>query len=53
MKTRIVKAIGDPEADREVMEEAGRIIRSGGLVAIPTETVFGLAGDALNPRSAG
>ena len=53
MKTRIVKAIGDPEADREVMEEAGRIIRSGGLVAIPTETVYGLAGDALNPRSAG
>ncbi len=53
MKTRIVKAIGDPEADREVMEEAGRIIRRGGLVAIPTETVYGLAGDALNPNSAG
>ena len=51
MKTRVVKAFGDPEQDREIMEEAGEIIRSGGLVAIPTETVYGLAGDAFNPDS--
>ena len=31
------------------MTEAGRIIREGGLVAFPTETVYGLGGDALNP----
>ena len=27
---------------------AGKILESGGLVAIPTETVYGLAGNALN-----
>ena len=51
MQTRVMKAFGDPGRDRQVMEEAGRIIRSGGLVAIPTETVYGLAGDALRPES--
>ena len=33
------------------MRQAGEIIRSGGLVAFPTETVYGLGGDALNPAS--
>ncbi len=28
---------------------AAAIIRGGGLVALPTETVYGLGGDALNP----
>jgi L-threonylcarbamoyladenylate synthase len=32
--------------------ECGDIIKSGGLVAFPTETVYGLGGDALNPASA-
>ena len=35
--------------DPELMSLAGRIIRSGGLVAFPTETVYGLGGDALDP----
>ncbi len=51
METRIVKARTDGGIDMALMEEAGRIIRSGGLVAMPTETVYGLAGDALNPES--
>jgi L-threonylcarbamoyladenylate synthase len=34
---------------RESIEEAARIIRAGGLVAFPTETVYGLGADALNP----
>ncbi|MCR5774513.1 MAG: threonylcarbamoyl-AMP synthase [Lachnospiraceae bacterium] len=51
METRVVRACGDPGADREVMKEAAGIIKAGGLVAIPTETVYGLAGDALNPSS--
>ncbi len=51
METRVVKAYGDEEKDRELMLEAGRIIREGGLVAMPTETVYGLAGDALNKES--
>ena len=35
----------------EVMEKAGEILKSGGLVAFPTETVYGLGGDALNPEA--
>jgi L-threonylcarbamoyladenylate synthase len=33
---------------QEGLAQAARILRSGGLVAIPTETVYGLAGDARN-----
>ncbi len=39
------------ERDVDVLERAGQIIREGGLVAFPTETVYGLGGDALNPES--
>lgn len=35
----------------ENLEKAGNIIKEGGLVAFPTETVYGLGGDALNPDS--
>ncbi len=31
--------------------EAARILRAGGVVAIPTETVYGLAGDAFNEKA--
>lgn len=34
---------------RDTMDAAGDIIKKGGLVAFPTETVYGLGGDALNP----
>ncbi len=34
--------------DPAVIEEAAEIIRRGGLVAFPTETVYGLAADACN-----
>lgn len=36
----------------EVFERAGTIIREGGLVAFPTETVYGLGGDAYDPSAA-
>ena len=39
------------EKARENLKRAGRIIRDGGLVAFPTETVYGLGGNALNPLS--
>ena len=32
------------------IEKAGEILRSGGLVAIPTETVYGLAANALDGK---
>lgn len=36
---------------REALERAVRILRRGGLVAMPTETVYGLAADAANPEA--
>ena len=50
MITRIV-TIGQQHIDTDAIREAGEIIRAGGLVAFPTETVYGLGGDALNPES--
>ncbi len=35
-------------ADERGIARAGKILRAGGLVGIPTETVYGLAADALN-----
>lgn len=54
METKIVAIEGTdaPESIREKLTEAGNIIKRGGLVAFPTETVYGLGGDALNPESA-
>ena len=34
------------------MEQAGEVIRKGGLVVFPTETVYGLGGDGTNPLAA-
>jgi L-threonylcarbamoyladenylate synthase len=36
---------------KESVEEAARLIRDGELVAFPTETVYGLGGDATNERA--
>jgi L-threonylcarbamoyladenylate synthase len=33
------------------IEEAARLLRAGRLVAFPTETVYGLGGDAANPAA--
>jgi L-threonylcarbamoyladenylate synthase len=37
-------------SDQEI-EKAAEILRSGGLVAFPTETVYGLGADASNPAA--
>ena len=37
--------------DESGIREAAAILRRGGLVALPTETVYGLAGDATNDRT--
>lgn len=50
MDTWIVK-IEEDSIDQTVLARAGEIIKSGGLVAFPTETVYGLGGDALNGTS--
>ena len=36
-------------AERDSVERASRLLRAGELVAIPTETVYGLGADASNP----
>jgi L-threonylcarbamoyladenylate synthase len=38
--------------DSVKMQEAGDLIAAGELVAFPTETVYGLGGDALHPDAA-
>lgn len=35
--------------DLKAITRAGEILKKGGLVAFPTETVYGLGGDATNP----
>ncbi len=37
---------------KESLVPAARIIKNGGLVAFPTETVYGLGGNALDPTAA-
>lgn len=49
-KTEIIKI--NPQAiDADVIARAGLILKKGGLVAFPTETVYGLGGDATNPEA--
>ena len=53
MNTEVIK-IDENNIDgvaESALERAGHILRDGGLVAFPTETVYGLGGDALNPES--
>ncbi len=38
-------------ADKGAIAEAARILRGGGLVAFPTETVYGLGADATNGQA--
>src|SRR5260370_34808531 len=37
-----------PAGERGAIDEAARILGAGGLVAFPTETVYGLGADATN-----
>ncbi len=60
MNTEIVKIVGSTEGGESRFSEtelsslrrAAAIIRTGGLVVFPTETVYGLGGDATNPDAA-
>src|SRR3989338_11390428 len=47
---RVYQVSGDTP-DAAVLAEAAAILRRGGLVAFPTETVYGLAADATNPAA--
>lgn len=47
MDTKIINDINDT-----TLTQAAQTIKSGGLVAFPTETVYGLGGNALDPTAA-
>ena len=55
MDTRVYKIKGQGDVltseDISAISRFGQIIKEGGLVAFPTETVYGLGGDALNESS--
>ena len=46
MKTLVLSAMASGTA-----QIAAEIIKSGGLVAIPTETVYGLGANGLDPEA--
>ena len=48
----IIKKTSVDNIDMDTINQAGEIIRQGGLVAFPTETVYGLGADALNEEAA-
>ncbi|MCI8993304.1 MAG: threonylcarbamoyl-AMP synthase [Eubacterium sp.] len=53
MVTRVIKADADSSLDFDKrIKEAAVVIKEGGLVAFPTETVYGLGADALQPEAA-
>ena len=53
MTTEIIKAyLPNGEIDKLSIKKAAEIISSGGLVVMPTETVYGLGGDGTNPLAA-
>lgn len=48
----IIKKLNRNELDKEILDQAGEILRNGGLVAFPTETVYGLGANALDEEAA-
>src|SRR5665647_1072418 len=50
MKTLFVK-VNPEKPDLKKIQLAAEIIQKGGLVAFPTETVYGVGADALNPMA--
>lgn len=55
MDTKVIKIDPDSQVlsgeEEAALRQAGEILKQGGLVAFPTETVYGLGGDALNKES--
>ena len=50
MNTTVIK-INDVNSQAEDIAYAAALLCGGGLVVIPTETVYGLGGDGTNPQS--
>ena len=52
MLTKIIRIEDKAPVDETLLEEAAGALREGGLVAFPTETVYGLGGNALDSDAA-
>lgn len=50
MRAEVVSMTGE-NLDMDAIKRAGNILKAGGLVAFPTETVYGLGGNALDPQA--
>ena len=48
----IIKKVDENCIDESIIEEAGALLKSGALVAFPTETVYGLGANALDEEAA-
>ncbi|MDX1813735.1 MAG: L-threonylcarbamoyladenylate synthase, partial [Candidatus Bathyarchaeia archaeon] len=51
MKRTIMLKVNPKKPEIEKVQAAAKIIQQGGLVAFPTETVYGLGAEALNPKA--
>lgn len=51
MKQTLTFKVNPQKPEMEIIRIAAKIIKNGGLVAFPTETVYGLGADALNPKA--
>lgn len=51
MTTPRILSVNANAPEEHLLAEAARILCGGGLVAFPTETVYGLAADATNPQA--
>ena len=50
MNTKVCM-VNEKNIDKEIVNEAGSILKGGGLVAFPTETVYGLGANALDKEA--
>ena len=51
METIIAQITENEEQNQKIYEQASDILKRGGLVAFPTETVYGLGADALDEEA--
>ena len=51
VKKTVVYKVNPLRPERSVIQAAAKVIRMGGIVAFPTETVYGLGANALDPEA--
>lgn len=47
----LIRKIDEKNIDMNVVKEAGDLLKNGGLVAFPTETVYGLGADGMDEKA--